>query len=62
MVALIITHMADLSLRDQMRRDIVQRISRAPLAWFTASTSGRIRKAVQDRHHHRPHRHRPRPR
>ena len=48
MVALIITHMADLSLRDQMRRDIVQRISRAPLAWFTASTSGRIRKAVQD--------------
>ena len=48
MVALIITHMADLALRDQMRRDIVQRISRAPLAWFTASTSGRIRKAVQD--------------
>ena len=48
MVALIITPMADLSLRDQMRRDIVQRISRAPLAWFTASTSGRIRKAVQD--------------
>ena len=48
MVALIITHMADLSLRDQMRRDIVQRISRAPLDWFTASTSGRIRKAVQD--------------
>ena len=48
MVALIITHMADLSLRDQMRRDIVQRISRAPLAWFTTSTSGRIRKAVQD--------------
>ena len=48
MVALLITHMADLSLRDQMRRDIVQRISRAPLAWFTASTSGRIRKAVQD--------------
>ena len=48
MVALLITHMADLALRDQMRRDIVQRISRAPLAWFTASTSGRIRKAVQD--------------
>ena len=48
MVALLITHMADLALRDQMRRDIVQRISRAPLAWFTTSTSGRIRKAVQD--------------
>ena len=48
MVALLITHMADLALRDQLRRDIVQRISRAPLAWFSESTSGRIRKAVQD--------------
>ena len=47
-VALLITHVADLALRDRLRRDIVQRISRAPLAWFTESTSGRIRKAVQD--------------
>lgn len=47
-LALLITHMADLSLRDRLRRDIVDRISHAPLAWFTASTSGRIRKAVQD--------------
>ena len=47
-LALLITHLADLTLRDQLRRDIVARISRAPLAWFTDSTSGRIRKAVQD--------------
>lgn len=47
-IALLITHMADLRLRDRLRRDIVARISRAPLAWFTASTSGRVRKAVQD--------------
>ena len=47
-VALLITHVADLALRDRLRRDIVQRISRAPLSWFTESTSGRIRKAVQD--------------
>ena len=46
--ALLLTHLADLSLRDRLRRDIVERISRAPLAWFTDSTSGRIRKAVQD--------------
>ena len=47
-MALLITHLADLSLRDRLRRDIVERISHAPLAWFTDSTSGRIRKAVQD--------------
>ena len=47
-LALLITHLADLSLRDRLRRDIVERISHAPLAWFTDSTSGRIRKAVQD--------------
>ena len=47
-MALLITHLADLSLRDRLRRDIVERISHASLAWFTESTSGRIRKAVQD--------------
>jgi len=47
-MALLITHLADLSLRDRLRRDIVERISHVPLAWFTESTSGRIRKAVQD--------------
>ncbi len=48
LLALLITHVADLRLRDRMRREIVERVSRAPLAWFTESTSGRIRKAVQD--------------
>ena len=47
-LALLITHLADLSLLDRLRRDIVARISHAPLSWFTASTSGRLRKAVQD--------------
>ena len=47
-LALLITHLADLSLRDRLRRDIVARISHAPLSWFTASSSGRLRKAVQD--------------
>ena len=47
-VALLATHLADLSLRDHLRRDIVARLSHVPLSWFTASTSGRVRKAVQD--------------
>ena len=47
-IALAITHLADLALRDRLRRDIVDRLTRAPLAWFTDSTSGRVRKAVQD--------------
>ena len=47
-VALLITHVADLVLRDKLRRDIVARLAGAPLSWFTASTSGLVRKAVQD--------------
>ncbi|RLP11345.1 ATP-binding cassette domain-containing protein [Propionibacterium australiense] len=47
-VALMITHFADLVLRDRLRRDIVERIARAPLSWFTDSTSGQVRKAIQD--------------
>jgi len=31
-LALLITHLADLSLRDRLRRDIVARISHAPLS------------------------------
>uniref|UniRef100_UPI0011AF14F8 ABC transporter transmembrane domain-containing protein n=1 Tax=Actinomyces qiguomingii TaxID=2057800 RepID=UPI0011AF14F8 len=47
-LALLITHFADLALRDRLRRDIVARLARTPLSWFTSSTSGRLRKAVQD--------------
>lgn len=47
-LALMTTHFADLALRDHLRRTMVARLSRAPLSWFTASTSGTVRKAVQD--------------
>ena len=47
-VGLLITHVADLRLRDQLQRGIAQRLARAPLSWFTESTSGLIRKGVQD--------------
>lgn len=48
LIALLITHFADLKLRDILRRDIVNRMAKAPLSWFSASNSGAIRKAVQD--------------
>lgn len=47
-LALLLTHLADLRLRDQMRRDIVARLAKAPLAWFSESNSGLVRKAIQD--------------
>ena len=47
-VALLLTHAADLKMRDGLRRSIVERLSRAPLAWFSDKGSGAVRKAVQD--------------
>ena len=47
-VALLLTHVADLKMRDGLRRLIVERLSRAPLAWFSDKGSGAVRKAVQD--------------
>ncbi|MDO5719783.1 MAG: ABC transporter ATP-binding protein [Actinomycetaceae bacterium] len=47
-VALGVTHFADLRLVTHLRKQILQRVSSAPLAWFSESTSGSIRKAVQD--------------
>ncbi|MDO5092850.1 MAG: ABC transporter ATP-binding protein [Propionibacteriaceae bacterium] len=47
-IGLLITHVADLRLRDQLRRDIAQRLSRTPLAWFTEKNSGLVRKGIQD--------------
>lgn len=47
-LALVVTHFADLKLRAVMQRDIIDRISRAPLSWFSESASGAVRKAVQD--------------
>ncbi|MDO5731799.1 ABC transporter ATP-binding protein [Corynebacterium sphenisci] len=46
--ALAATHFADLRLGAILRDRIIDRVSRAPLAWFTEKTSGRIRKAIQD--------------
>ncbi|MGI6635797.1 MAG: ABC transporter ATP-binding protein [Christensenellales bacterium] len=46
--ALLVTHFADLKLRYILRIRIIERMSKAPLAWFSESNSGLIRKAVQD--------------
>lgn len=47
-ISLLVTHFADLKLRNILRRTIVKRMSKAPLSWFNESNSGLIRKAVQD--------------
>jgi ATP-binding cassette subfamily B protein IrtA len=46
--SLIVTHFADLKLRNILRRQIVERMSKAPLSWFSEANSGLVRKAVQD--------------
>ncbi len=48
MVALVVTHFADLKLRSIMQDRIIGRLCRAPLAWFSSSSTGRVRKAIQD--------------
>lgn len=48
LLSLTITHFADMKLRFVIRRKIVDRLSRAPLAWFGRTGSGRIRNAIQD--------------
>ncbi|UQN28509.1 ABC transporter ATP-binding protein [Brachybacterium kimchii] len=45
---LMVTHVSDLRLRALLRERMIGRISRAPLSWFSAHSSGRIRKAIQD--------------
>lgn len=47
-ISLLVTHFADFSLRGQIRRDLLSRLSRAPLGWFTETSSGAVRKAIQD--------------
>lgn len=47
-IGLVITHLADVKLVGSLRRQMLQRISHAPLSYFSESTSGAIRKAVQD--------------
>ncbi len=48
LIGLLITHIADLRLRDQLQRGIARRLAQAPLAWFTESNSGLVRKGIQD--------------
>ena len=48
LLSLAITHFADMKLRFIIRRRIVDRLSRVPLAWFDRAGSGRVRNAVQD--------------
>lgn len=54
-VALSITHFADVELQGMLRRRVIAKLSRMPLGWFTRTSSGRVRKAVQgdvsDMHH-----------
>jgi hypothetical protein len=50
-VALALTHFADARLGASIRSDIVSSLARAPLAWFTSTNSGRVRKALQDDTH-----------
>lgn len=47
-VALLLTHVADMKLRHILRRTIVDRMSKAPLAFFTEQSSGLTRKLIQD--------------
>ncbi|MEE4021683.1 ABC transporter ATP-binding protein [Gordonia sp. PKS22-38] len=47
-VALLITHFADVKLGHVIQVRLVKRFARVPLAWFTSTNSGRVRKGLQD--------------
>ncbi|WP_297005975.1 ABC transporter ATP-binding protein [uncultured Corynebacterium sp.] len=47
-VALTVTHFADIALGHGIRLRMVKRFAKAPLSWFTATNSGRVRKGLQD--------------
>lgn len=46
--ALTVTHVADVRLGHVIRSNLVARLAKVPLSWFTATNSGRVRKALQD--------------
>ncbi|MGV0794573.1 ABC transporter ATP-binding protein [Mycolicibacterium sp. XJ1819] len=46
--ALTITHHADIDLQRSLRRRIVDKLGRLPLGWFNTTSSGEVRKAVQN--------------
>ncbi|WLP90448.1 ABC transporter ATP-binding protein [Gordonia sp. NB41Y] len=47
-VALLVTHLADIRLGHLIQLRLVHRFAKVPLAWFTATNSGRVRKGMQD--------------
>lgn len=50
-VALTVTHFADVRFGHIVRTRIVSVLAAAPLAWFTSTNSGAVRKAIQDDTH-----------
>lgn len=54
-VALWLTHLADHRLQSSLREAMVRKLGRVPLGWYTDTTSGAVRKVVQndleDLHH-----------
>jgi ATP-binding cassette subfamily B protein len=46
--ALTITHFADVDLQRSLRRRIVDTLGRLPLGWFSTTSSGEVRKVVQN--------------
>ncbi|MEW9516094.1 ABC transporter ATP-binding protein [Streptomyces tubercidicus] len=47
-IALWITHLADGRLQADLRRRMVAKLGRVPLGWYSATTSGQVRKAAQE--------------
>ncbi|SFL07516.1 ABC transporter ATP-binding protein [Pseudomonas sp. NFACC46-3] len=47
-VALWLTHLADHRLQTSLREAMVHKLGRVPLGWYTDTTSGAVRKVVQD--------------
>lgn len=43
-----VTHLADADLAHGLRVGLVEHLARVPLGWFSATASGRVRKAVQE--------------
>ena len=50
-VALAVTHFADVRFGHIVRSRMVKVLAGAPLAWFTSTNSGAVRKAIQDDTH-----------
>ncbi|MET9202303.1 ABC transporter ATP-binding protein [Gordonia sp. NPDC003585] len=48
LIALLVTHFADVKLGHVIQLRLVRRFARVPLAWFTSTNSGRVRKGLQD--------------